>query len=285
MSKAVFPGFPKRVVIEMTSSCNLSCPMCPRHHMQRADGFIARGFWERLIDEIAGESADTAVLPFWRGESTMHPEFAELLEYALEKSLRIHIFTNGHFPSVKYYAILNRCEFVSFSAHTDAGYQRARDFISIRENDRPIIQISFVEGEYTERAYLNSLIAEPDLGGFDCVRLYKEHSRGGAYGRSGNANGFQRTFCRKLLDTIAISFEGKVSRCNHQWEANSGIDLLRTTIKEAWISDRLLEIRDGYPDALCVQCDQWGGHTCGERWRVVDGSLEHEIFAPGGLNV
>ncbi len=69
--------FPKRVTIEMTNDCNLSCVMCPRRFMKDTNGYIDYDLWCKLIDECEGQRV--TLVPFWRGESLLHPQFGKLI--------------------------------------------------------------------------------------------------------------------------------------------------------------------------------------------------------------
>ena len=254
--------------------------MCPSRHMQLLDGYISRDLWKKLIDEIVDANPEAVVLPFWRGESLLHPEFTELLTYALDRFIKIHISTNGHVIYSNHCDVLERCDFVTFSIHTTKGYINAEQFLSHKKNGMPVVQLSFVKGEETTDTLLYSLVTTPDLKGFDSIRLYEEHSAGGVFGKSAvSVNNTDRVYCPKLLDTLVIAYDGTVSRCNHIWETEDRINLNEITLSEAWSSDPLKKIRDNYPDDRCGQCDQWIGHTLGESWSVVDGIVEHRVFS------
>lgn len=271
-------NFPQRIVVELTTRCNLSCPMCPRHYAKMKNGYMSKELWKKLIDEISEVSPDSIIIPFWRGESLLHPDFVRLMEYALDRSLRIHISTNGHTVSKEQAKVLARCEFVTFSVHTPAGYIHAKEFLKLKKSGKPIVQISFVKGESTTEAFLKDLISIPDIGQFNSVRLYEEHSIDGVFGKSSISSEGPRIYCPKLTDTLVIAFDGTISRCNHVWETEKTINLNSIGIRSAWNSPRLEEIRNGYPDKLCSPCDQWTGHTCGESWRVIEGKVEHMTY-------
>lgn len=254
--------------------------MCPSRHIQLPDGYISRELWEKLIDEITESSPEAVVLPFWRGESLLHPEFTELMTYALDRSIKIHISTNGHVIKNSHYDVLERCDFVTFSMHTTKGYINAEQFLSRKKKGLPVVQLSFIKGEKTADKLLYSIVTAPDLNGFDSIRLYEEHSTDGVFGKSAvSLNNIDRVYCPKLLNTLIISHDGTVSRCNHIWETEDKINLNKITISEAWSSGTLNKIRDNYPDDRCNQCDQWIGHTLGESWRVVNGIVEHKVFS------
>ncbi len=267
--------YPNRIVIEMTSGCNLSCSMCPRHYTPQENNYISMKVWEKLILEIVDENPKAIVIPFWRGESLMHPDFCKMMEFALEKNLRIHLSTNGHYFNEKITNILNQIEFLTFSIHSKIGFENAKKMAKIKNS--PTIQISFVDCEKTAENYLSELIKQPDLGGFDSIRLYKEHTIDGEFGKSLNELDKNRTFCPKLNDTLIISANGTISRCNHIWETEEA-NINNRSIEEVWNSSCLHDIRINYPDQTCLKCDQWTGHTQGESWRMNNGKIEHIDF-------
>ncbi len=164
--------YPQRIVIELTAACNLSCSMCPRKHIKEKDGHISRDLWKRLIDEILSESPRSIILPFWRGESLLHPDFIGLMEYASNKSARLHISTNGVLATGDHAKVLSDCEFVTFSVHNKIGYERAKEFLTRKRGENPVIQISFVKNEKTTDEICAALINSSDLAGFDSIRIY-----------------------------------------------------------------------------------------------------------------
>lgn len=273
--------YPDRVVIELTPQCNLSCPMCPRKYIKEQDGYISQNLWIKLINEIAENSPASIVIPFWRGEALLHPDFCNLIESALQRSLRLHLATNGADVDNKNLQVLAKCEFVTFSAHTVSGYNTAKKFLDARSGKHPVTQISFVEGENTMEKICPSIIKSHDLEGFDSVRIYAQHSKGGVFGSIGKKVSAKRTFCPKLQDTLVIAYDGKISRCNHIWETEEEINVKDVSIREAWVSRRLQLIRESYPDPKCKSCDQWLGHTFGESWRMESGKIKHERYDLG----
>lgn len=283
MVNAKILSYPSRIAIEVTPVCNLACPMCPRNYVDEMNGYMTGELWRKLIDEIAAEAGDPVILPFWRGESLVHPDFLEFMEYAFANSLKIHISTNGELVTSKYAAILSQCEFVTFSIHTAKGFALANEFLRFKKGGKPTVQISFVAGEKTTEKFLSTIVGTRNLGGFDSVRLYEEHSIDGIFGKSGQDIDMPRSFCPKLSDTLVVAADGTISRCNHIWETEKDINLNSQSIKDAWNSAVLQQIRDKYPDLRCEPCDQWTGHTSGESWRIVDGKVEHKLYGPHGV--
>lgn len=261
--------FPTRIALELTPRCNLSCPMCPRHHIQVENIHMSNMLFRKLITEIKAENSQAIILPFWRGESCLHPEFLELIGFALDEGMRLHLSTNGHFMDQYYMSIFYRCEFVTFSLHTDKGFFNAQKLIQKKPLwSATTIQGSFVETEKSAGKFLKQCTRDPNLQGFDSIRLYAEHTIDGKFGKSAATQDRRdRSFCPKLCNTLIVSADGSFSRCNHVWVTEPSPSLNAVDITDIWKSKRLSMIRSGYPDVHCAPCDQWSGHTNGQVWK------------------
>jgi len=236
----------------------------------------------KLVNEIAQERPDAIVLPFWRGESCMHPQFVELVDYVIGKGLRVHLSTNGHYMSPELINVFHCCEFITFSLHSRIGFQNAQKFIDAKPYwSKVTTQISFVDSEMTTEQYLSAYVSDPQLKGFHSIRLYVEHTLGGEFGKNAQAMMGQRTFCPKLDQTFVVAADGAYSRCNHIWTPETEANMNNATIAEVWKGDRMNQIRTNYPDDKCAPCDQWTGHTNGVAWRKQpDGTIEYIVFSP-----
>lgn len=272
--------FPSRVVLELTPLCNLACRMCPRHYIKDTDGYMDASLFRKLADEVLQEKPDAILLPFWRGESCMHPQFVELVGYALDRGARIHLSTNGHYMGQDFMDVFYRCEFLTFSLHSKVGFQNAQKFIGAKPSwSKLTTQVSFIDSEKTTQRYFPDYVKDPDLKGFHGIRLYVEHTIDGEFGKSRQATAEARTFCPKLEHTLVVAADGSFSRCNHIWTPEVVSNLAATTIREIWHGERMKQIRDTYPDQNCSPCDQWSGHTNGEAWRKTqEGRVEHLVF-------
>ena len=271
-------NYPNRIVIELTPECNLSCQVCPRKYIEQKKGYISKSLWIKLIDEVAKCSPESVIIPFWRGESLLHPDFCDLIELALKRSLHIHISTNGVLAGDEDFRLLAKCEFVTFSVHTISGYNNARRFLDFRSGKQPIAQISFVEGEDSMRDIYSSVVGSSNLEGFDSIRVYAQHSKDGVFGNSGAKNSVKRVFCPKLQGTLVIAYDGTISRCSHIWETEKEINVQDMSVREAWGSNCIKRIREDYPDLKCKPCGQWMGHTCGESWQNENGKIKHKRY-------
>jgi 7,8-dihydro-6-hydroxymethylpterin dimethyltransferase len=82
-------------LVEMTTSCNLKCPMC---YSSSGPGGTHLSFEEcvRSIDRLVATEGRGEVLQLSGGEPTIHPEFVRVLDYAVAQPIDIiMVNTNG----------------------------------------------------------------------------------------------------------------------------------------------------------------------------------------------
>ena len=98
----VVRDYPLLVDLEMSSRCNLSCPMCPtitEEFIEKRVKPYKKGAFDfdlakKIIDEVAGKVF--ALRLSWVGEPTLHPKFIDVLAYAKQKGIReVSFLTNG----------------------------------------------------------------------------------------------------------------------------------------------------------------------------------------------
>jgi len=211
--------FPTKVIVELTNNCNLSCAMCPRHHINMELGYMSMELWRRIISEIP---KGATILPFWRGESTMHPNFREMIREL--GGYEVVLATNGtNVNSI--IDVLPYLKVINVSIHNEdsyAGYHKIKSSIT---NSAKVIA-SMVEGE---QEFL------------DGARLYKRHTIDGIWGKVDGFSKLNMTGekCQRLLETI-ITWDGKIGRCCYVWDTNIPMG--------------------SYPDEICQKCDQWAGN-------------------------
>lgn len=94
----------EEVIIELSYNCNLSCTMCgfgkhvnPFHKSK----FMTFDVYKGILDQL-GEISNTIRLN-GRGESTIHPDFKEIINYTKQRfpKLNINLFSNMSFNNEK----------------------------------------------------------------------------------------------------------------------------------------------------------------------------------------
>jgi len=106
--------FPRRVLFEMTSICNIRCKMCPQMNLKRKPMYMDKEKYKSIVEELDRFGLDGLWL-FHFGESLTHPNFKELVEYINTKKKLGYIWlsTNG--------SLLNK-ELIDFLLSSSLGY-------------------------------------------------------------------------------------------------------------------------------------------------------------------
>lgn len=77
--------FPRQIVVESTSICNMTCIHCSHKELEREKRHMDRGLWEKIVDEIGRKSPECEVWPTFYGEAMIMSYKNELwdrLDYA-----------------------------------------------------------------------------------------------------------------------------------------------------------------------------------------------------------
>jgi MoaA/NifB/PqqE/SkfB family radical SAM enzyme len=89
----------KKVVLELTTCCNLSCHYCiySVSNNSCSFGFLSKKALYNLIDKFSEKDIYKVVLT--GGEPTLHPDFLDISRYAISKIPKVSVCTNGVFLS------------------------------------------------------------------------------------------------------------------------------------------------------------------------------------------
>lgn len=84
---------PNRLYLELTRNCNLRCLMCYNNAIGPLPNELTGVQWKKLLDEMDRIAVFEA--RFTGGEPTLHPDFLEILDYAIAKGFYVSVATNG----------------------------------------------------------------------------------------------------------------------------------------------------------------------------------------------
>ncbi|MCQ9205001.1 MAG: radical SAM protein [Omnitrophica bacterium] len=279
-----FFKFPERITVEITNRCNLKCSMCPRNNVAIEPLDMPIELFEKVIDEAA-QFLPICFVPFFRGESLLHPQFIEMLSYAKVRGLKpIQLATNAYFLDEQLGSkILDlEIDFLSFSVDVNNPevYKKIRknsDFESVfsnilhflsekekREANLPLVQISAVKTKENV-SFMKDFISFWKRKA-DRVRIYYVHSQDGRLGHNqkDDVGKWQRKPCLKLLSDIVIYSNGQVALCNHDWQRQEFIgDVTVSSIVNIWNNPVYKSIRQRHLDnnlsgfTPCNYCSYW----------------------------
>jgi MoaA/NifB/PqqE/SkfB family radical SAM enzyme len=86
---------PQKLYIELTTDCNMDCPMCIRHSWDSPNGAMSDQTFSAIITQLA-EMPSIKTLNFSGfGEPLIHPKFFEFSAQAKQAGLTVEAITNG----------------------------------------------------------------------------------------------------------------------------------------------------------------------------------------------
>ncbi len=85
----------KKLYIELTSSCNLSCKMCYRRFWSEKTGMMNDYTFKNIIDQISEFKYLETIHFGGIGEPLFHPRFLEYAKLVKSKGYKLYISTNG----------------------------------------------------------------------------------------------------------------------------------------------------------------------------------------------
>lgn len=107
----------KKIYIEITNSCNLSCSFCSK--TKRSIKFMTKEEFEHILQEIHGRT--NYIYLHIKGEPLLHPQIIDFLKLAEKYNLKVNLTTNGTlFP--KLVNNLKNCKSlhkINFSLHSE----------------------------------------------------------------------------------------------------------------------------------------------------------------------
>ncbi|MEW5744447.1 MAG: radical SAM protein [Nitrospirota bacterium] len=266
------PSFPRRIEIELVSDCNLRCVYCPRHYVNDLKGYINVEPFKKIVDE-ASAYPETIIVLHRRGESMLHPHFTDMLGYIAGKFKEVQLATNATVLNEdKFDALTNALTFISFSLDAPETYDKIRIPAKYHAVEKKILNfLRFNGGKVKTQASMvrTETTAPEDVqtfkriweGKVDRVRIYEEHSKGGVFGAL-KAPREGRKPCFMPIYELLIYDDGKVGRCNHDWNGHPLGDVTANTIEEVWNSEPYERLRNQhrhltFTDPVCAGCDSW----------------------------
>lgn len=232
-------------------------------------GFMSWQLYTKILDQLP---SNIVIVPFFRGESLLHPQFVDAME-KLKKFKEVQLATNGdmlhHIPTTT--AILNVCTFVSVSLHKfklKPTYDDISEFLHSAKNEDVTTQVSILETLIPQEKKQEFIEAWLQI--VNQVRIYEEHSHIG-YGDILRKIKDNDNPCLKPFNDMVVYWDGKIALCNHDWQNSQPLgDLNTQTINEVWSSEAYQTIRNKHKEGKrrqvqsCRNCDFWSKQTFGE---------------------
>ena len=276
---------PIRLWIEATSTCSLSCVMCPNKSLPREQrGFMDSGLFKKIIDEAKGFVFDVHLLH--RGEPLAHPDFFRMIRYAHDAGIVTRFHTNGTLLTEEKSRLLldsgiDQFAF-SFDGFTAEAYERIRAgakfektvgnivrFLELKKKMKRKKPVTFIELIHfpdvfrkTDRAAKKAFLARFKGLPLDKVHVKELHNWAGETSGGPDRSKPYRP-CTFLWHALIIFWDGSVLPCTQDFFGSYPLGNVRdSSLREIWNNDRMVALReklvartiDDLP--TCSKCDR-----------------------------
>jgi MoaA/NifB/PqqE/SkfB family radical SAM enzyme len=275
--------------LELTNKCNLKCKMCTFQKMQEKIGYMPKAAFESYIDQLSDIGVNTLFLQLG-GESLLHPEFKEFLNYAIQKRDRdqrigMVLWTDNGMLFDKNIAdtVVNlKVDSIYFSldgiGQVNDNIRLGSNYSTIEKNikyllekrgdaKKPSVEIYTVDYGKTEQEKMDLYRQWIHL--VDQIVLIALIMPDNTVGNQTSFSNCIRTsppapFCKNPFTQMTISWDGKVSTCpmDYAFQMDLG-DATKESLKEIWNGPKFQALRKatvlktfpvGFP---CYGCENW----------------------------
>jgi radical SAM protein with 4Fe4S-binding SPASM domain len=280
--------FPKVILIDTISYCNLRCSMCVHKDMTRKKGIMPWSLFTKIIDEIAKENRNTRVWMVFFGEALLlkrkKPSIFDMISYAKNKGLTdVVLNSNANLLDLEASEGLIRSGldaiYIGIDAITPETYAKLRvggnyqkavhntiHLIEVKKllnSNKPEVFVQFVEMDDNKEEEEDFIDFWKKQGAI--VKIRPKVSWAGEINAPNLIlNNKDRWPCHWAMQTMSITDTGKVVTCAVDLDAKfvAG-DINKYFIKEIW-NGKLKELRvlhkaksfGGLPNH-CRDCKDW----------------------------
>lgn len=253
--------YPLLVDVELSSLCNLKCPMCytitEEFKSKVCTQLMEYELFQKIIDEIAGQVP--AVRLSLRGEATLHPDFISCIKYCKEKGVgEVSFLTNASKLTKEYFAEIAEAGADWITVSIDGigeEYERIRTPLKFEDtlqkikdihemkHDRgwkkPVIKIQgiwpSIKGNPSE--YYNTFAPYTDLIAFNPLIDYLGNDDDIVYDED--------FACPQIYQRLVVGSDGKVMLCANDEEGNYLLgDLHTESVREIWHGEKINKVRE-----------------------------------------
>jgi radical SAM protein with 4Fe4S-binding SPASM domain len=278
---------PLQIDLFCVDACNLSCPMCPRGVWDNSKkGYMDKEVIIRILDESCKYGLEAFNFG-GLGEPTVHPNAAEIINYAKNKGVTdVNMHTNGTRLNTK-----RSTEFInsgldriiiSLDSANKESYEKIRvgakfektyssviEFIEIREklnSKKPHIKVNFIDMDENDDEERNYFINYwKDKANRIGILRYLDF---GCYEDSFEELYFKDNYkqdnkycCSEIWRRLSIWSDGTATICTRDFNKHESIgNIYENTISEIWLGEKMNKFRDLHRNGdfknipICATC-------------------------------
>jgi radical SAM protein with 4Fe4S-binding SPASM domain len=270
--------YPQLVDIELSSICNLHCPMCYTITEQfKVQVNTTRMDWDlycKIIDEIGGKVP--AIRLSLRGEALLHKRFIDCIRYAKDNGIKeVSTLTHGGKLTLPFFEQIVDAGIDWITISVDGvgeTYERIRKPIKFSELlgkikamkkfkqerglHRPVIKVQGIWPAIRDNAqeYYDTFAPYVDLVAFNPLIDYLSNDTHIEY--------LENFTCPQQYQRLVIGADGLVMKCSNDEENREVIgDINKQTVRQIWHGEKMNAVRElqkrdrGFMDsAVCRKC-------------------------------
>ena len=254
--------YPLLVDIELSSLCNLHCPMCytitDEFKKQVNTTRMDFDLYKKIIDEIAGKVP--AIRLSLRGEALLHKKFIECIRYAKESGIKeVSTLTHGGKLTLEFFEKMVEAgiDWITISVDgTGETYERIRKPIKFdellkkitaihnykldRKINRPVIKVQGIWPAISESGvdeYYNTFAPITDQVAFNPLIDYLSNDTDIEY--------LENFTCPQQYQRLVIGADGLVMKCSNDEENLEVIgDINAETVHQVWHGEKMNAVRE-----------------------------------------
>lgn len=275
--KQIVSEYPLLVDIELSTVCNLRCPMCYTISEDFKDKvssqFMSMDLFKKIINEIG--SKVPAVRLSLRGEVTLNPNLIECIRYCKAMGIgEVSFLTNGSRLSEEYFIAIAEAGADWITVSIDGigeQYQRIRKPLKFDETlekikriheikkqngwRRPVIKIQGIWPAIRNNPseYYNTFAPYVDLVAFNPLIDFADKGMSAVYEKD--------FMCPQLYQRLVIGVDGKVMLCANDEDGQFIIgDVNINSVYDVWHGDEMEKVRKLHENGdfkvinVCRQC-------------------------------
>lgn len=258
--------FPTHLEIETTNLCQLACPFCPHHIMERKKGIMTWDVLKKTIEEASGKAKTCYMHQI--GEPLIHPDQVDMIEYVHDAGIRVSISTNamllGPYMTKRLFdSGLDELTLAVDSLKPEV-YAKLRvkgDFKRVIQNidncliyaqtraKCPVIEVQVIvtKANVSEipafKAKYEPMLAAIGNGSWLRIKQFSTFA-GRVPDLSPEPSAPLRFTCKKLWTHIGIQWNGDLSLCCRDYNSEMIVgNIMKQTIDEVWNSDDYNKLR------------------------------------------
>jgi radical SAM protein with 4Fe4S-binding SPASM domain len=280
---------PLRLWVEISSRCNLRCPVCPNQDLSASQkGDMAWPLFKKVIDQARDFAFEINL--HHRGESLLHPEVGRYINYATAQGIICKLHTNGtllnrEMSEAILASGLQRLS-ISFDGFSAAVYEKNRvgaifeqvteninGFLQLRRQllkkaPRLAIEVIELSTSRAEGKKQRKFARHFKKLGLDELVLKKAHNWAGHLRTAGPAEKFSA--CTFPWNALVVFFNGDVSPCAQDFFGRCRLgNAAADPLLEIWNGFPMQKLRKAFSSGQisefqsCSGCDRVGRKTLG----------------------